>query len=761
MAGITLEKDSLVYEYGQPMTAIHLITSGKVTVSYPGGSYQLGKGDVIGVCEICSEIHFLTYRTDEETSILTYSFTNIAVLDDLLKNHPDIARLFILSACYQITTLLERCSVSELKCSSLHQNLLETYEKYSLLCNRYRITARTLNNWEEIDAYLGEDAPDLWLSEYYLGLSRLYTGEQSKYLVQASAVSVGLLRKCSLDFRRAYTILDEQFRYLQQLTGYYFHSSGNDLFDFYTSLYYKLGQDCADINEVSADINRIITELRGNPALDATLLEQRVGSFEKNIARLQTPSSDSSNPEADTAVLGELAGSLNIILEFAGSDSELITSFREHVHAYKQLPDRLATDEASCQLRADITKEFYSLYGILFERAMENINVPAPVKMFLYFGYADEELAGISNAVYLYNLLDTLTDHSSQGVYTFYDWLVAIYQGKKEPSRNEFEQDYNDYLHKQKANGSITDAELKAMENDARAKVNYELHNMFPAANKITYGRISIFCPLFCSDNVLKSLDDSYVTVSRLAKNIEQIKKIDYSAYYRESFDIDNAGVLGKEVVHFEYLPDIILTPNVGIRGSMWQEIEGKRRNSSGRMLISIFHMEDLYLTMIRLTGEFRWELCKRIQGARWNDVSELSLTSEYFDYIQFYRKNHDLTSEAKERVRTGLQRAKNSFKEMFVRDYIMWIMFEGTGSPRLNKVSRKILFTYCPFPLEIRKTLEQNPLYTEIMGQSELKRAQRLHHINVLTKKLQNGGVRIPASLEREKEYVEGTISS
>ena len=87
--------------------------------------------------------------------------------------------------------------------------------------------------------------------------------------------------------------------------------------------------------------------------------------------------------------------------------------------------------------------------------------------------------------------------------------------------------------------------------------------------------------------------------------------------------------------------------------------------------------------------------------------------------------------------------------------------MFEGTGSPRLNKVSRKILFTYCPFPSEIRKTLDQNPLYTEIMGQSELKRAQRLHHLNVLTKKLQNSGVQVPASLEREKEFVEGTISS
>ena len=54
MAGIVLEKGKTIYSYGQPMTALHLITNGRVDVSYPGGSYPLGKGDVIGICEICS-----------------------------------------------------------------------------------------------------------------------------------------------------------------------------------------------------------------------------------------------------------------------------------------------------------------------------------------------------------------------------------------------------------------------------------------------------------------------------------------------------------------------------------------------------------------------------------------------------------------------------------------------------------------------------------------------------------------------------------
>ena len=690
---------------------------------------------------------------------MTYSFTNISVLDSLLKKHPDVARLFILSACYQINILLERCSISELNCAGYHQTLLDDYKKYCTLCSRYRISARTLSNWDDVTTYLGEEAPDLWLSGYYLGMAHIYSGEHYKHFVQESAVSSGLLRKCSLDFRRAYIVLEEQYRYLQQITGYYFNSSGNDLFDFYTALYYKLDHGCADAGILYTDIMRIITEFRENSDMDGTLLEQRIRTFETNIARMQTPVTDAHDSEDNSVALTELAGSLNTILEYVGADLDISNSFRQHIHTYKLLDDKFATDEEACLLRAELTKEFYTLYGLIFERTLKDPSVPAAVKMFLYFGYADEDLAGISNAVYLYQLLGSLSDCSSQGLYTFYDWLLAIYRGEKEPSRNEFDQDYSDYIHKQKLSGNISDLELKSLEDDTMAKVNYELRNLFPAANKVTYGRVSIFCPVFCSDNVLKSLKDSYVTSTMLGNALEHIKKIDYTAFYRESFDKDNMNILGKEQLHFEYLPDIILMPNVGIRGCMWQEIEGKRRNSSSRMLLSVFHLEDLELTMIRLTGEFRWELCKRIQGGRWNDITDPSLTSEYFDYIQFYRKNHDLSSEAKERVRSGLQRAKNSFKEMFVRDYIVWIMFEGNGSPRLNKVSRKILFAYCPFPKGVCESLKQNPLYTDILSRHEVKTAQKLFHLKGVAKKLQNGGIAVPESLEKEQLYIEGTL--
>lgn len=742
------------------MTALQLITKGTVDAEYPGGTYQLKKGDVIGICEIGSEVHFLGYTATEESVLMNYPFSTMESLDDMLQKHPDVARVFLLSMFRQINTLLGESSISEMNCANLYQNLTADFEKYNALCSRYNVPPRTLDGLQDIAAYIVQEDPDIWLNSYYIGLQNLCSSESAKVLIQEPGIPIGMLRKGCLDFRKTYTVLDEQNTYRSQIVQNYFNSSGNDLFDFYTSLYYRLGANSEDASALSEVIERMIKHFEGHPSLDAKQVSQRVGSFRSKLSASSAPhTAEKTESSLSTTIMSELTGSLNAILEYAGPNFGEAAAFRQHVNAYKELEDKSAMDDVTNRLRRNLTTEFYDLYSAVFERAAATPYIPTPVKMFLFFGYVDEELAGAANCQVLYNLVFGMEDQSQFGVYTFYHWLLAIYNGDKNPSRNEFDEDFFDYIHKQKAQGNITASQATAMETDPMSRVNYEMQNMFPSANKVTFGRISTFCPLFSADNVLKDLKSSYVTVTQIKKALETIRSVDYSAFYRDSLDYDNMDVMGKENIHLEFLPDVILAPNVGIRGVMWQEIEGKKRNSPGRMVFSIFHMEDINTSMVRLAGEFRWEMCKRIQGTRWNDVSERSLTSEYFDYVQFYRKNHELSNEAKERVRTSLQRAKNSFKEMFVRDYIIWILFEGNNSPRLNKVARKILFTYCPFPAALMSTVAQNPLYSELMERYKVLAGQRIRHLEVLAQKIRNSGAQVPATLEAEINYTRGRV--
>lgn len=760
MAGTTLAKDKVLYQTGQPLTALHLITKGSVQAQYPGGAYPLKKGDVIGICEICSEVHFLSYTVMEEASVLTYPINNMEALDDLLQKHPDAARVFLLSLFRQINTLLGKSAISEMRCASLHKVLTEDYQTYGALCSRYRVSPRSLEGLLDMADYIVNEDPDLWLNSYYLGLQNVYAKEYAKGLIAEPGISLGMVRKGSLDFRKTYTVLEEQYNYCSQILQYYFNDNGNDLFDFYTSLYAQLGANSEDSAVLLTAVQRMTELYEAFPSLAFPQMDQRIEGFQKRLSPANdSPAAVSEESGLDADIYAELAGSLNTILNFAGEQFEEPDAFRQHVLAYKSMEDKGAMDDVSSRLRKNLTAEFNSLYGAVFERSLHAPYLPIPVKMFLFFGYVDEELAGRSNCATLYNLIFGMEDQSKFGVYTFYHWLLAIYNGDKNPSRNEFDEDFTDYLHKQKAQGNITASQAQAMESDPMCRVNYELQNMFPSVNKVTFGRISTFCPLFTAENVLKDLKSSYVTVTQINKAFETIRRVDYSAFYRESLDYDNMDLMGKETIHLEFLPDVILAPNVGIRGVMWQEIEGKKRNSPGRMAFSIFHMEDINTSIVRLTGEFRWEMCKRIQGSRWNDVSERSLTSEYFDYVQFYRKNTELSAEAKERVRNSLQRSKNSFKEMFVRDYIIWILFEGNNSPRLNKVARRILFFYCPFPAALRAGISQNPLYSELLERYKILTGQRVRHLEVAAQKIRNTGAEVPETLKREILFAQGKV--
>jgi hypothetical protein len=246
-----------------------------------------------------------------------------------------------------------------------------------------------------------------------------------------------------------------------------------------------------------------------------------------------------------------------------------------------------------------------------------------------------------------------------------------------------------------------------------------------------------------------------FVSYVNVAEATDKLRKIDYSAYYREtSYSSPEHGVK-KEFIQTEVLPDVVLMPNVGSRGAMWQEYWGNYRNTPARFFVSIFCSENLEDVIIRMTGEFRWELCRRIQGARWNDITEKSLTSEYSDYAQFYRKNSDLSTEAKEKVKLNLQRCKNSFKELFVREYMVWIKFEAAGSARLNKVSRNILYNYCTFSPEVREVLKTNPMFKDIMERYNNRKLKKIKSVDLLFAKILKEGGEITPELQAHRDFV------
>ena len=178
--------------------------------------------------------------------------------------------------------------------------------------------------------------------------------------------------------------------------------------------------------------------------------------------------------------------------------------------------------------------------------------------------------------------------------------------------------------------------------------------------------------------------------------------------------------------------------PNIGSRGLMWQEIEGVRRTTPAHMMISLYHSEDLDNTVVQMCAQFRWEMCRRIQGVRYADVSEPSLTSEYTNYLQFYRKNGYLSADIKERIKMSLQKARNDYKVVFMNDYEKYIQNEAFGMPRLNKIAREILFKYCTYSQKFRDERGSNPQYAPLMDRWNVAHNAKVHNVDLVLRKVQ-----------------------
>lgn len=757
MAMKEFSKGDKIYEAGQKLDMLYMVMRGTASASYSGGKNILRSGDVIGLCEVDDDSTYMEYQAEENLAVLEFPYRG-RKLSAIFEASNDSVKYFKTSFFRQFNNILGQYKLLKNECNSLYTYVKASYQDYLELCEKHSISPGQPANYEELSELNVEEEIPAWISGYYSTLEQMLTAWD--YNSTDNDFFSGFLLRASRDILSMVSNCNEMQAYKTDICSYLIGESGLDILELMSSLYGRMvrvtGTNDEDAVRLCRSMQDILVQMEGQGYGNQDFFKMRKKEIVTRLEVLEKQyAQKASEEEAQQQQLAELNGSLEKILAYANCDKELSDAFRKHVDEYKKTNNKNGTEDDIRVLRQRITKEFNQIYEEAFINSLGDPMIPPVVQMFFNFGYVDEELAGMENAAYLYSIVDNLPTAPDRGVYSFYEWLKAIYNGHKEPSRNEFDMDFSAFLLDQKRSGKLTQEEVTEMLQDNKAKVRYELENVFPSVNKVSFGRITTFCPLFAEHNVLKELSTALVSEEKISGVINNIRKKDFGAYYRETlFSNPDQGV-NKEFINVEILPDVILTPNAGTRGVMWQEIEGKRRTTPARFMMSIFQLEDLALILVRLTAEFRWEMCKRVQGARWNDVSERSLTSEYFDYIQFYRKNNELSTEAKDKIKTDLGRAKNSFKEMFIMDYMLWILYESNGAPRMNKVARLILFTYCPFSKDVREKLKANPMYKEIVERYDVRMGQKRHRMDNLCQKLRTLGKRIPEEIEREAEFL------
>ena len=448
------------------------------------------------------------------------------------------------------------------------------------------------------------------------------------------------------------------------------------------------------------------------------------------------------------------------ICEFAEVDEEKTAEYRQQIDEYLALSDREGKEDNERRVRKKAVELFYEIYQKTFFRALEfeayGGQLDTIVLMFLHFGYLDYNAVGEEYTNELADLVEKIdTICEGDHIFTIYTWLRKVYAGDREPSRNELDLDYRGFVLEERKAGNISEADMPAWMKDQEQKVKFEMNNFFVSANRTTSGKMTSFCPILTKEDFGMEPSRMMLSSTKLLEAMEKIEAIDYQIFLREGFYTDmDAGVKSESYLK-RVEPDIILLPNCGMRAMMWQECGGIKVDSPGRFVFPMFTFDDLDKMMIYCCGAFRWEICRKEQGSRWNDIGSDCLTSDFYDYFTFYRKNKELSAENKEKVKALLKSSRNNMREAFTKQYTIWINFEAQGSIRLNKPERNILNKHCTFSKAYRTKVSNHPMYEQMISRHEIKCSQALNHLKTIIDKVEKNEGVVPDEVKKGMEYL------
>jgi hypothetical protein len=747
------KQGSVLYAEGDSLSCLSFITNGSVEACFSGHPFRFEKGDMIGLCDLAAGSHSHTYTAATDVSVFSYPYECIDSLEALLRGNADAANLLVNSMSRQIADFLYYKSALKREADSAYDSLMDIYPQYETLCKQYAFSSKKLPDMETLQRCMETEPAESWVHNYYTEIKGLSPAARNAFFHGKPGISTGFIRRSAEDIILVIKACKEYREYLKNISSIFLNEGEHDLF----ALIAGLHTGSVGIKGADAAVDLLMTQLTGllhnMTGVDSSHYLKRLNSYKDALLVNRTTAEVAEGPAAP-GVKQNLSDSLDVIFDYSECPGEKRSKFARLVQDFIKMPDRGISDDAGRKLRKELTTLYQDIYKDSLIKSIKDPAPPTIVKMFLNFGYVDATLAGAENADFLYSIADSLKGDPALGVYTAREWMTMIYTGKKEPNRNEFDMDYYESLRELKTRGEIDAPEESRRSKDPEAKLRFELDNVFPIVNKLTFGRITTYCPLFSDQNVQRKLTASIVTPALLREALDDIRRIDFSAYCREILYSNPAVGITNENINIEALPDIILMPNVGVRGVMWQEIEGRKRGTPARMFLPMFLEPDLKPLLMRLTAEFRWEMCKRIQGIRWNDVTNPSLTSEFSDYLQFYKNNRELSVETKETIKNELTRAKNNYKTVFVQNYAEWLQYESNGSPRLNKNVLRMMMLYCPFSAPIREKLTQHPRYAQLLTQFNNKQKQKINRLNNVMQKVKQAGHPVPKELLDEMGF-------
>ena len=758
-----LKAGEIIYNEGDAPGCLYMVLKGKICVKGRGYVTNCGAGAVVGFEQLDGESFANMCYAPDAAGVYALGADNLKNLAALLASNKEYGGIAVFTQSGMLRDLYAHYKQLKKESHDILIELKSAYAGYQEIIAVSGCKAVMIPEISTLTPYEGE-LPQEDQIEAAFEYSKIPLDTIKAFYAPCESLTANTVRDI---YNKAVTVrkaCDELCDYIINLFMLYAGDEFNSLFRAMLSLGVEMKAAGARTDELEEliggcfacrdRIKKLITEKTGSSWYDndKEMQELYLSYVQGNDFR--------SEDEADSAADGNaiiladmLTDCLNQLFNFCGFPEDKAEALSKSVDKYIQLEDHDATDEDTRKLRQMLSMYYYDLYLRTALNFLDGQPAPPAVEMFLDFGLLSEKLLTNEQLIELASVKNEICNDPCR-VFTMSQWLSKIYNGEREPSRNGMGQDYTDMIREKRKQGAIDEKTEKLMLSDKKKKLEHEIKEVMMAGNRVVNGQLSIFVPFIHSGMFIGKMQKAYCTGTVINNTVKKLLNIDFSIFHRETLYSDPAGGIDKEYLMKQVFPEFVVFPIVGQNVIMWQEISGRKRDSVGRFFVPAFTYSNLEDAMIKAFGRFKWDLCKTIQGPNWNNIQIHSLTSEYSDYIQFYKKNRDLSDERREKIKLQIQRGRNNLREIFTLDYEIWIKNESNGAMKLNKVARDMLATYCPFAAPIRQKLISQPMYEEAFTRDTRERGKRKKDLQLRIKGLETKGIKIPDEIRETLKF-------
>ncbi|MCF0185766.1 MAG: hypothetical protein HUJ98_04680, partial [Bacteroidaceae bacterium] len=532
----SVEKGKKLFAAGDKVSCMYVVYTGSVHQKWKGHTFTLGPGTVVGLSDALNETYESSYVVAEDSTLFPSDYTCMADLYSVFEASPVFIFGYAKGAFRQCRDVFVYSDEVIGQAQALYDRAHKLYKLYEDKSKAVGAPVKKLPLFEDMEPLVMEEAIKDWERDYITCFNGIDNKNIESIYGKEIPIVAGVIGVCGGYMKRAMDTAEMAASYGKEFGPVIFAESEFDIF----GLIYELQVYCAQRGLPFDDLKTASTELydwaKEVSFFDQKMISKRWDEFSKHDFGADASSFD----EKAQIAQAQMDDCLGHICEFAGIESDKTEKYREAIAEYLALPDKEDREDAARKVRKKATDAFYEIYEKCFFASLETEELTDVVEMFLHLGFIDQDAVGPDNAAKLKELISSdLEKINTEHVFTIYSWLLAIYEGRREPSRNELDLDYRGFILEERKSGNIPEDKVNEYMNNLTEKVKFEMANFFKSANRTTSGKMTSFCPILTVEDFVAAPKRMMVNEDSLKEAMEKIESVDFSIFYREAYFVD------------------------------------------------------------------------------------------------------------------------------------------------------------------------------------------------------------------------------